>query len=408
MAHNNNDLLLNLNRLAGQQLGVLKTLTPLVGQILGQIKGLKGGNGGGPPAPRRPGSGGLFSQFQLVTKTIGRTIGAISAVVSGVVAAVTALPVSLATIVAVSKRFVAALNPYLVERYEQEQQNLRATIGFALVPVIKYATKSLRDWAGILLPSIQQLRPAVEAISAAVSGVALGAVRVLVRLVEGFAKVLTPLVTTIESNMHSWGALLEVIASVVDVVVQFGGALQIWVDLSKVYADSLRRLIIGIAVVSARLIGLFAGADAVKRFRESLEATIDSRKNPKRGLLAAPADAAISGIEDIARKMSERAFVATAGGEERKSDTELLEEIVAEVKKFDPENPWKGLKDVIASGVREGAWGTAKEGFAQSPAGQAISAVQSESANLWDQTKDAYREGRARFNRFTHSVLGGN
>ncbi len=410
MAHSNNDLLLNLNRLMGQQIGILRTLTPLVGRISGQLKDMKAGGPGGPPrAPRR--RPGIFGQIGMAIKGVQKTIGAISTVVSTVVAAFAALPLALLAIVKTSAAFVRALNPYLVEQYEREVNNLRATIGYALVPIIKYATKAVRDWAGVLLPSIQALRPMVEDIAAAVGGVLLGAVRLVARLMEGFAKVLKPLVGTIESNMQSWGALLEVVAAVVDVVTQFGGAIKLWIDGSKNYAENLRRLVIALSVAATKILALFGGADAVKRFRESLAGAIEARKNPPRGLLAAPTDASVGAIEDIARKMSERAFVAAnGGGDVKKSETELLEEILRNVDETS-KDPWKGLVKIIAEGAREGVWGMAREGFAQSPAGQAISAVRSESAGLWDKITtgagDIYREGRGRFNRFTHEQLGG-
>ncbi|AMV27375.1 hypothetical protein VT84_23450 [Gemmata sp. SH-PL17] len=410
MKRSNNDLLVMIVRQLGTQTGILRTLTPLVGRISGQLKDMKaGGNGGPPRRPRRRPT--VFGQIGMAIAGVRKALGAISMVVSTVIGAFSAIPLALLAIVKTSAAFVRALNPYLVEQYEREVNNLRATIGYALVPIIKYATKAVRDWAGILLPSIQALRPMVEDIAAAVGGALLGAVRLLARLMEGFAKVLQPLVGTIESNMQSWGALLEVIAAVVDVVTQFGGAIKLWIDGSKNYAENLRRLVVALAVAATRILSLFGGADAVKRFRDLLAGAIEARKNPPRGLLAAPTDASVGSIEDIARKMSERAYVAAnGGGDVKKSETELLEEILKQVDE-NSQDPWRGLVKIIAEGAREGVWGMAREGFAQSPAGQTLNFVRSESGGLWDKVTtgagDIYREGRGRFNRFTHETLGG-
>ncbi|MBP3956472.1 hypothetical protein J8F10_14420 [Gemmata sp. G18] len=411
MAYSTNDLLVILNRQVGDVRGILRTLTPLVGRISGQLKDMKAGGPGAPPGPKKR-APSFFSQLQYGLKSTLKAIGTISAVVAGIIGAVTALPLALASIVKVAASFVRALNPYLVEQYEREVQNLRATIGYGLVPIVQYATKAVRDWAGILLPSIQMLRPLVERISAAVSGVFLGAVRTVARVMEGFAKVLTPLVGTIESNMAAWGALLEVIASVVAVAVEFGGAIQLWVTLSNSYADGLKRLITAVTILTARLIGALGGADALKKFRDSLGDAIESRKNPKRGLLAAPTDAGVSGIEDIARKMSERAFAATAGaGNTQKSETEFLEDIFKTVGEIQKE-PIKNLPQIISDGVRDGIRAAAAAEFQRSPAGQGLAFVRDESAGLGDKALtavgDLYRDGRAWFNRRTHTALGGN
>ncbi len=340
-------------RVNAQGLGVLKAVQEGIAAIASKLKG--GGAGG----PKDPKSGpGIFGQLKGVLGTVSKTFAVATAVVGAATAALLAVPLAVLGIVNASEKFVGALNPSLVEQYDQELRNLNATIGFGLTPVIAYATKSVKEWAGILLPTIERLRPIVERVSAAVSGAASGLVRFLNSVLQGMAGRWEKLLPLWESMIDSVGAFFEILSAVNDVLNAFDQGFSGILAYVKTSADNLRQLLIGLAVVVTKLIGAFAGAEGIAKFRKSLTDAIADRKNPRRGLLAAPQDSQITGIEDIGKQLSARAFMATAGaGAAKKSDTDLLEALVENTAGIKAES----LETIITNAVVAGFKAAKKE-----------------------------------------------
>lgn len=339
-----------LNRASGQQLGVLKAVQGILGQINSQVKNIKSiGGGPGNKIPKAPdeATGGLFKTLGKV----GKALGAAGLIVGAAVAAFAAIPLAIAGVVSASESFVKAINPSQVERYEAAQADLSATIGSGLVPVIAYATKSLREWAGILLPSITELRPVVERISAAVSGFTAGPIRLLATTLSGIARGVTLFLPSIEKIVSGAGAIFEVLSALSNALdglgLMFGGTKTIL----EVAGQAMQRLAVNTAIAAARLASLVGGADAVAKFRDSLKKAIDDRKNPKAGLTAAPTDATTGGITDVLRKLNERSFLATTGADAKKSETDLLEEMLEAVKEVEADP--KEWKQVIKEAVIE-------------------------------------------------------
>ncbi|AWM40306.1 hypothetical protein GobsT_12250 [Gemmata obscuriglobus] len=352
-----------LTRLTAQQLGTLKLIQGAVGQINGQLKGLKapgpklpsaggGGAGGGKGKGTNPLEmiGGFVGKF-------GKVLGVAGAVVSGVVAALTAIPMAIVGVVQASASYVGALNPSAVEQYDRAQNDLRATIGYGLQPIIAYATKSLKDWAGILLPSIQQLRPVVERISAAVSGYLIGPVRLVGKLIDGFAKGLEGVLPVIESLVSTAAAFGEVQQAITDVLAASGLGQLLGVkndlnrELLKFTAEAFRKLVTALVIATARLLQLAGATESLKRFKDSLQGAVDARKAPKSGLTAAPSDAGTGSIEDVLKRLNERAFVATSGATTKQTDTEYLEDLVKVVGQIQA-NPLN-WKQMITDAVRD-------------------------------------------------------
>lgn len=342
------DRIEQLIRLQGQALGVLRTIQEGIAAIAAKVKDLKGGGGG---AEKKEKDTGVFAKLKGVLGGIAKGFAVVSAVVAGVTAALLAVPLAVLGIVHASEKYVAALNPALVERYNQELRNLNATIGYGLTPIIQYATKSVREWAGILLGSVGQLRPLIERLSAGVSGASAGAIRLLARSLELVAHYAEALIPAWEKNLESLGAIFEVTAAVVDVLNQFGIGLKTNAGIVQLFADAFRVMTVQLAVATTKLIGAFGGLEGILKFRKSISDAIESRKNPKPGLIAAPQDSSVSGIEDIAKRMAERAFAATAGaGETKRSETDLLEEILKATAGIKPES----LSKIITDGIIKG------------------------------------------------------
>lgn len=296
--------------------------------------------------------GGALARVGAVLGVAAVGIAAIVGAVAGAVAALSAIPTAAFAAATAAAHFVSALNPGLVERYHAEWKNFSATIGYGLTPVIAYATRTVKEWAGLLLPSIQKLRPIVEGISAAMSGLMSGAGRMLARAAEGAVAILARFQPVIESVIESFGMLYEIGAAVIDVLNTFDGGMSELLRMAGLGADGLRRMVMALAVASAKLLGAFGGADSLNRFRDSIRRAIAERRDPARGLLAAPTDSGVTGIEDIGKKLSAAAYIAGAGGDTRAPDVRALESILAEIEGIEPTNWQKMITEAVREGVR--------------------------------------------------------
>lgn len=361
------DRLEQLIRLQGQALGVLRTMQEGIANIAAKVKELKGGGGGGGKKKKEKGAS-VFKQIAGVLGTVSKVFAVVSAVVAGVTAALLVVPLAIAGVVHASEKYVAALNPALVERYNDELRNLNATIGFGLTPIIAYATKSVKEWAGILLPGITKLRPIVEGLSQAISGATSGAIRFLGNALEATAARWAQLLPYWQNMIDTLGGFFEVMAAVVDVLGMFELGFKANLDFVKLTSENLRAAFIGLAAMIVRIVGLFGGLEAVLGFRKSLTSAIEARKNPKPGLIAAPQDSSVSGIEDIAKRMAERAFAATAGaGDTKKSETDLLELILHATEAINPRTLTQVITDAVVEGFMK-----AREGIADSVPGRVV------------------------------------
>lgn len=344
-----------INRLTAQQVGILKTIQGVIGQINATVKNFKGGSGGsdGEKKPKLAETASVFDRIKGTIGSIGKGIGIAGAVVGAVVAALSAVPLAVLGVVRASESFVRALNPSAVEQYEKAQNDLRATVGSGLQPVIAYATKSLKEWAGILLPSIQKLQPVIDRISAAVSGAATGVARALAATLERVAVRLEMVLPDIESLINSFGALIEVVNAVADFMDAafgqdaFGGTREIL----RVVADKFKALVSATTVLTARLLKLAGSNESLQKFRDSLQKAIDAREAPKSGLTAAPTGATTGSFEDLLRRLQERAFVSTLGTETKKSDTDYLKELVGLVDDIQKDD--RDWRTVISDAIRD-------------------------------------------------------
>lgn len=330
-----------LIRLDGQALGVLRTINDTMRALAGRLARPAGGSG----APGAGGGGSVFGGMLGAVGRVTRSLGMVGFAVNGVMGAfgalqgsIMAIPNAVAGIVRQAASYVQALNPQLVQNYEARLRDLTATLGYALVPVVAYATRSVREFAGVLLPAVRMFRPIVEQLSHAFAGLASGGVRIVARVMERFAVLLGQATGGIANLITSWSAMLEVIASAIEVLGAFQATFGLISTLFDANASAVRRMTVAVAVATARLIGFIGGADALKKFRESLARGLADRLKPPTGLLAAPTDSSVTGFEEIAKKIAERAFIAGAGAETDPPDVALLKEIrdaVGEVKPTD-------------------------------------------------------------------------
>src|SRR5437764_13429332 len=125
-------------------------------QVLDDVRALladakRGGRGGGMPKMPKD------SKEQGPLAMLGQFAGKLGAMVTAALAFIALPPLMTAAVLP----FVRALNPGLVAQFDQMLSNLQATIGYGLEPIIVQATQTLREWSGMLLPTLRQLRPVV-------------------------------------------------------------------------------------------------------------------------------------------------------------------------------------------------------------------------------------------------------
>ena len=153
---------------------------------------------------------------------------------------------ALQSVVSASLPFVAAFSPSDVMVFNQAVRDVTAVVGSLLVPVVRQATVFIRDFGSRLLPVVEQLRPAFEAISA-VLGKAAGQV---LGVFSTLARVLVPVVKVAGELFGVLLGLVEPLMDVVGVVAEVVGV------VGSVLSAVIKALAEGIKPIVAVLQGL--------------------------------------------------------------------------------------------------------------------------------------------------------
>ncbi len=310
------------------------------------------------PGPR-PAAGGGADPVGAVQGFIG-SISAATAAVLGFVA----LPPLLTAAVL---PFVQALNPGLVQQFNQVLDNLQATIGYAFEPVIAQAALTLREWASMLMPLIRDLRPVMAELAHTVSDVlvsalsfaavnlrmAMGVLRPVLQLLGMLARVVAGVVEAVSVWMDTIGQLGLEMLGLDDVMGNVTAAIES-------FKGAIVKCIQGLTMMFVALLKFVGATEAIARFRAGLEKRIAERRAPGGGLVAAPKDVGTGGAEDIARRMAERAFAAVAGAGAARTDTDLLEGILKAVDEASGMDLGRVIYDNVSRALRDAKDATAK------------------------------------------------
>ncbi len=342
-----------LNRLLSEtstMADVIEHIRNLLEALLQRVeKGLGANKAGARPV----GTGADAGASRNVAQQIGAFATSMAAATAAVLAFVAVPPL----MAGVAAQFVGALNPGLVEQFSRVLANLQATIGYGLEPVIQVAVATIQAWSATLMPAMRALRPVLEDLALTVGGVLLAALNASVQMFRVTTLAIAPVLKVL-------GVLVRWVANIVDVFATLFGAvfdvgmllleqLGVMDALSvvlKTFKDVLNGAVTGLFFLALALTKVLSGVDAVTKFRQALEKRLAERKAGVGGMVAAPKDSSVGGIEDISRKMTERAFQAMGGGAGAKSDNELLEQLVemaGDVEKWD-------LEAMIKRGIRDG------------------------------------------------------
>lgn len=233
------------------------------------------------------------------------------AVLGGVAAAGGAMIGAFIGAAEASKKFVEAFNPTAIIMLNQALDNLYATIGYALEPVIQTFTGVIKDAAGILRPALDELRPVIEKLAQAAGGLVTETVRVIATLLTN----LVPSLKVLTAIYQVMARTMGVFARVFDV---FSRAwLGMWGEVASL-DDVLASVV---SAFEKLVVYVTAGAAAILKFVGLGSVLTDLIKafdpdNQKKGVgrVAAPRDVQVrSGFDSIINELTARAFAAQGG-----------------------------------------------------------------------------------------------
>lgn len=351
---------------------VLEDIRHLLEEMLQKLDNLKPGGKGSaaPKAPKDEGGGGGGG--------VGGIIKGLLGAVGTIVAAVGALVAFPALVAAAVSSFVSALNPGLMQQFTTTLDNLQATIGYAFEPVIGTVVKTLREFAQVLLPLMQQIRPVVAEIIETLAGAWMAVMTNIILQFKVWFTVMTPviqlasiLVSVISQLVEAMTIAVEAWMDAMVFLLGLGGGLGEITDALKQFKTIIAHCVYGLTFLTASVMRAFSMFESLGRFKALLEKRLKEREAPAGGLVAAPKDVTTSSAEDIARKMSERAFAAMGGGGAAKTDTEILDNILEALKDAETMD-WEKL---ITNAVRNGMKAARDEVVASVPGAGTVESV---------------------------------
>lgn len=266
---------------------------------------------------------------------------------------------------AAALQFVQALNPGLAEQFNRVLANLQATIGYGLEPIIDDAIATLRTWTATLMPAMVALRPVLDDLARTVGEVLITAIGQLVLIFRLALAVFNPLLRVVTTLVRWMMQVVDVINVAIGAFFDWVGALLeglgYFTALDAVlngFKNALNAVTIGLTYLSLAVLKMLGATSAVTAFREALQKRLTERKIGG-GLVAAPKDVSTGGIEDISRKLTERAFQAQSGGGGARSDNELLEELLKVASTVEDTDLGAIIKRAVRDALREAREGVA-------------------------------------------------
>lgn len=281
-------------------------------------------------------------------------------------------------LVSVIQPFVAALNPATIELFDQAMQDLAATVGVALQPLMDAATQLARELGSVLLPVMEQLRPII----AEVAGVLLDTLVPVVQQFAGILESLMPVIQFLAGVLKAVATGLQAVVAVISAVVQsfasavgglFGENGDSWVDKLTSAMEFLAKQFVALAGVVMRFFGMDTALNRLIGNLEDASGVVEkkwmkmgpdgkfvpdesmNKKKPSNVGLAAPRDVMFTGLADFGKQVAQAAFTATAGGLQEKTGNEWMAEIAADLREMKGnKTDWKTMiKDAVVLALNE-------------------------------------------------------
>lgn len=237
--------------------------------------------------------------------------GGIAGALGGLVGPALALKGAFGLIEGVAGRFVAAINPYLMEQVGVAFNNISATIGSALEPAMGVFLDVLRQANSIIAPLAEQLRGVFAALAADMAQRLMPVFKLMVEvwtaLLPAFA-ILHELMRPIEALLPALANVLRLVVAVVSgLFASFGDVLSPLKDAMDSVVNAMKDMVKWIIVTTAQFaafLGLTKVVDAIKG--------AFSRKAPDGKTATVPAQ--ISDFASILKDATISAFTAQGEG----------------------------------------------------------------------------------------------
>lgn len=272
-----------------------------------------GGGGDGPGFAGMPGGAG--AALAMVGGPAGMVMGAANQLVDavrGMVNELLSIPDKIAP-------FVKAFNPTLVEQFGVAMDNLHATVGASLEPVMETFLSLVRQTNDVFGPLFERLRPMFEQVWSELGQQLLPVIRLLAEAVEAVIPIwqllvdafgpLRDVIPLVANLMRAW---LAVLTGLLDGLLGDTSGVK---DAAAELSDSMKRATRAVILFAANLAAML-GFDKVV---ENLKKTF-SPVQQGAGKVAAPKDVGISDMASILRDAQVAAAQAQGGAAKTQED----------------------------------------------------------------------------------------
>ncbi len=319
---------------------------------------------------------------------VSQALGAASSAISQVTGLLHDMKAKLVGILDTATHFVRGFNPALVAHLNRQFEALNNVIGASLQPIVKVGADVVRFLAGSLVPTVKLFGNMISSVAGGLGDWLKGGIanfsafmQPLIPLAAGIADRVTKLMrgfgTLTEGIRPLWSLVGDLISrmeplgkiadGLMDVFVDMADAMRVYYELiaesGKALIDMLAGLfgadvnikdimgqfrdaiqtvikfLITMAAVLMKWLGSQAGLDAILR---GLQPKALQAANPDGFLM--PQNPAFKGLADVARDLTQAAFVATAQGQggAKKDAAAWLQEMIPMI---------QGMKDDAKSGL---------------------------------------------------------
>ena len=304
--------------------------------------------------------------------TAGAAVGgAVMGGLEGVANVAGAVTGAFTGVVDVATKFVGALNPDLLLPLTQAFNDLSATIGVALTPVISGATEILRSLGSVLLPVMESLTPVVAALTqvfvdlmpslSEALGKAYEAMMPLYEVVVEVVQALAPFVEVVISLVSTFVALLRPALTV------FVGLIQVLLIPIKMLSD----LLLALTPLFEVLAGVASGVAS------ALKAVMDGWLGGMGGLKDT-----FSGVQDSVRAFAKELILGTAALAKLAGWNDFLHGFVASFNKTKREDN-SGIAAMSSTKTSDFSAFAKEVALASAKAGVGGTEVQSKRAEDW-------------------------
>lgn len=310
--------------------GIVGALSPLLNKIAG-VSGV-GGSTGGALAALGP-------------------VGAIAEKLTGGFTSLLSVSQDLLNVIL---PMVAAFNPALIEQFNLVVNDLMATIGSGFAPAIEVAISVVKEMAGILLPTIQQLTPIITQFSNILGDAVTSSLRLLVSVVELLIPLLQIAVDLFGAYTKVLNTARDILTALVRTVSALIGSFLGGLDIGSLidrFAKFLQDAIVQVVKFAATLAALAGFTDFITDFANQLEKLAKEEEKRAEGLKAAAKNAQTGDIQALLKKAQENAFIArgAVGGAREGPDTGYLRDLSRDLKGIVAQN--NTLQKIITDGA---------------------------------------------------------